>query len=172
MRDLVQSMYDQCRDEAIRQAGGELVTADDGDVIFDADDWEPTDADEEWVLSQLAPAVHEAYNHATGEWIDLDWAITLRTDSGEVVVVADKDDAQRYGVSDEYSAYADTVREDATRAQSLGDSAIAAFEAGDIEAAITASDEATIIERQYGDAPVWSPLAEALYDYSDAIQRL
>lgn len=47
-------LIEECRQAAIKAAGGEVVRASDGDVIFDAEDWEPTARDMEWVEAELA----------------------------------------------------------------------------------------------------------------------
>ena len=47
------ALVESCRREAIRQAGGALVKASDGSVIFDARDWAPNAIDIEWINTKL-----------------------------------------------------------------------------------------------------------------------
>lgn len=76
MSEIRDKLYEGCKAHAIKQAGGELVTADDGTVIFDAATWEPTDADHEWVLSHLYYARTET---ETGEILHETEHDTLRS---------------------------------------------------------------------------------------------
>lgn len=48
-----EELIEDCRQEAIRVAGGEFVLDYEGEIYFDASDWEPTDKDMEWVEEQL-----------------------------------------------------------------------------------------------------------------------
>ena len=137
MNKHVKDLFRQCLTTAIQAAGGETVRADDGEIIFSANLWSPTDADTAWVCGQLAAEVQDAYTRGARLWDGHMWA-----------------DADVHAAAIVASEY--------------GRDAIAAFDAGEIEDAIKAADAAAAIEREYGDAPAWGPLANALHNYSDA----
>lgn len=50
----VKALKEECRQAAIRAAGGRVVKASDGTVMFDADTWEPTALDWLWIQERLA----------------------------------------------------------------------------------------------------------------------
>jgi hypothetical protein len=138
--------------------------------------------------------IRALYDNADREWTGVNWYQPFVAEHGdlryEVVAADDLDLAEEehaadvefvveqlpegflralHDAFDRAVKYTEEVTEAATSAQDAGDRAIWLYEQGQIVEAAEAAREAAELEREFGDAPVWGPLASALADLADAL---
>jgi hypothetical protein len=126
--------------------------------------------------SKLEAKIIKSIRNAQKNWMGQDW----QNDSGgcqcslEQTPVVDSpmsvDDLIDVGHSEKCAFalhaaqqdYYDAVEAAAEVASSLGNSAIGALEAGDMESACDAIDQACKVEAEYGDCPTWGSVRRVL----------
>lgn len=102
----------------------------------------------------------EAIEQAQGSWTTADWTHEAGV---EMADQSDPDEQPVYcsGGVDGCTVCADATR-DAADADAHGDRAIGHLERGSIALAVAAVEEASDLERAYGDDPIWRPALEAV----------
>ena len=110
---------------------------------------------------------------AKEEFCGWDWTMEFGSEKGYPQYWDSRPDAadKRDGAADARE-YADSVDAAAEACRDLADSAIAAIERGDLDAAIASMAEAARLEGEYGECPSYGGIADDLGDfreYSDPV---
>ncbi len=117
---------------------------------------------------------------AKEEWIEWDWTTEICTDAqGETVYASSRGDAESWtdepDVAQAIIDFADEVKSDASAAADAADLAIKAIAAGDLQAALEHIEDASRIERYYGDDPTYGncrKAVEAVIDHAEKFGQL
>jgi len=135
--------------------------------------------------------IQEMFNKADGAWTDVDWHQPFEANANgmsyDVIARSDLDLAiEEQSAADEigvdrlpesflsalhdafYRAvkYARVVEDDAAEAQKAAENAMFLYAQGNIIDAKREAHRAAELEREYGDAPTWGRLSDALADLS------
>lgn len=110
-----------------------------------------------------AQEIIAAIEDASSRWVCCDWTHERRDEGG---VVYDDDDDVVYcegGHADKCS-YCAEADEAAEAAAEYGRDAIVALRRGDVADASEAIEQAVALENEWGDSPVWGPVAKLFAD--------
>jgi len=111
----------------------------------------------------------DAIRRAQAQWTHADWTHERR-ENGKVCYESDPHDPDARtpeycaGDNDAQCEVCRDARSDASAARDLGNEAIKAIEAGDLQTARTRLYEARDIEDQWGDAPAWNPVVRSMQE--------
>ena len=136
---------------------GDSELADRLRVDFDAvaAEWD-RQRDAEDNAERLAE-LRDAIDAVRGHWVDADWTHEVEVDGERVL---DEHDRPRYCDGTSECDVCNLAENDAVIAESRADDALRAIFAGDLARAAECVELAAEIERKYGDATTWGPVAK------------
>ena len=113
--------------------------------------------------------VKDAYNDASGAWRICDW-----THAWERMPNDDASIAPENSICDGDNvtcAYCTRVKHDAMEAETTAENGMYLWDVGKYMDAIEYLDEAVSLEYNYGDAPTWRPVLQAMKAYVETIRQ-